>query len=101
MKHKNPLVAAVLNVIIPGLGCFYVGSWFYAIIFFVWVPLAYFASFMVAEFVTFWIQDVNIKNIFTTIVVILLCFRILYEQLSMPYEMALKLNQESKKVNDS
>jgi hypothetical protein len=93
MLPKKPLTAAVLNLLIPGLGCAYLGNWFYAIVFFIWVPLAYLASLVVSSFITAFIPDVSIRNISFVLIEIFLCYRILHEQASMPYEMAKELNQ--------
>ena len=95
MKPKNPILAAVLNIVIPGLGCAYAGSWFYALIFLIWVPLAYLAAFFVASA----IASLFIKSLLRDIVFILLmalfCFRILFEQTSMPYRMIKENNLKS------
>jgi hypothetical protein len=96
MTSKKPLTAAILNLIIPGLGCAYLDNWFYAIIFFIWVPLAYLASFLVSGFITAFIHDELIRNMSFAVIEIFLCLRILYEQASMPYEMAKELNQGNK-----
>jgi hypothetical protein len=93
MSPKKPLTAAVLNLLIPGLGCAYLGNWFYAIVFFIWVPLAYIASLVVSGFITAFISDVGIRNIAFVVIEMFLCYRILREQASMPYEMAKELNQ--------
>jgi hypothetical protein len=93
MKTKNPALAAILNLVVPGLGCAYAGSWFYAIIFFIWVPLAYFASFVVAGLITILVLDETIKNIAFAAILIILVFRIIFEQASMPYKMAIEFNQ--------
>jgi hypothetical protein len=93
MVYKKPLTAAILNFIIPGLGCAYLENWFYAIVFFVWVPLAYLASFVISGFVTSFIQDEAMRGMAFIIAELFLCLRILYEQVSMPYEMAKELNQ--------
>ena len=97
MNAKNPVLAAVLNLIIPGLGCAYAGSWFYAIVFFIWVPLAYFASFFVAGLITVFVFDETIKNIVSALILLVLVFRIIFEQASMPYRMAIEFNQRIEK----
>ena len=100
MKDKNPVLAAILNVIFPGLGCAYVGNWFYAVVFFIWVPLAYAAAIFVVGVVASLISDVTIRNVFSVLAGLLLILRILYEQVSMPYRMAVEFNQEMKVANE-
>ena len=100
MKHKNPILAAILNVILPGLGCAYVGRWFYAVVFFIWIPLVYTASLVVVTFISSFIHDVTLKNISTVFIALLLFVRILYEQISVPYNMAVDFNQRIETNND-
>ena len=100
MKPKKPVLAAIMNVIIPGLGCAYVGNWFYAVIFFIWVPLAYIASFIVSGFITMLLPEGVTKNTLTIVIILLLIVRIVYEQASMPYQMAVEFNQGLKIANE-
>jgi hypothetical protein len=88
---KKPVTAAILNLMIPGLGCAYAGSWFYAIFFFIWVPLAHLASLFVSSFLAgltaFIFQNMTVRAPAFWVIELLIVFRIMYEQATMPYEM--------------
>ena len=38
-SYKNPILAAYLNIVFPGLGCVYLHKWGHAILFLIWTPL--------------------------------------------------------------
>ena len=99
MRPKKPFLAAVLNLLIPGLGCAYLEKWFYAIVFFIWVPLSYLTSFVVVVFVANLIPEGTLKTILSITVALFLFVRIIYEQVSMPYQMAIEINQRLESEN--
>ena len=74
MTPKNATLAVILNLVIPGLGCAYLGNWLYATIFFFWVPLAYLASPIVVAILTTFISDETIKKIATIVLLMLWIF---------------------------
>ena len=93
MVPKNPVLAVILNLIIPGLGCAYLGHWLYAVIFFFWVPLAYLASPIIVGLVAALFSDETLKSIASIVILLLWIFRIMYEQVSIPYNLAKEINQ--------
>ncbi len=74
MKPKNPAMAGFLNIIFPGLGCAYLGRWFYALAYFIWVPLAWIACAAVASAIASMIQNAIIS--YAVFILILFGFRI-------------------------
>jgi hypothetical protein len=50
-KHKNPTLAAYLKVVLPGLGCAYLGKWGYALLFLVWTPLRQVAALLAFDLI--------------------------------------------------
>jgi hypothetical protein len=92
MKLKNAAMAGFLNVVFPGLGCAYLGRWFYALAYLIWVPLAWIMS--VAHALTEWIPDETIQ--FAVYALILFGFRvrILWDVFFTPYKFAEEHNQK-------
>lgn len=102
---KNPIIAGLLNILIPGLGCLYLRRWFYALAYFVWVPLAWVASLGLSSTFAYitvailnMIVDIQIDNIPYVAVYILLrigtAWLILKEVFFTPYHLASEHNQK-------
>jgi hypothetical protein len=43
-KPKSPIRAVFLNIVLPSLGCAYLGRWGYALLFLVWTPMRWVAG---------------------------------------------------------
>ena len=91
MKRKSPIKAVFLNVLIPGLGCAYLGKWIYALLFFIWTPLAFFAATLVGSLIAGFFPE-NFQWLWTVFLVFAVRIRILYDLVFTPYRLAEEYN---------
>ena len=94
MKPKNAVMAGFLNIIFPGLGCAYIGRWFYALAYLIWVPLAWIACMAVAHALTDRIPDETIRSVIYILILFGFRFRILWDVFFTPYKLAEEHNQK-------
>jgi len=98
MKPKNPAMAGFLNVIFPGLGCAYLGRWFYALVYLFWVPLAWIVAYALSS----WLADLIPYETIQPVVFIVALFgfriRILWDVFFTPYKLAEERNQKLSKI---
>lgn len=94
MKPHNPAKAGFLNIVFPGLGCAYIGKWFYALAYLIWIPLVWIASWAVSSFLANLISDTKIR--FAVFILLLFGFRIriLWDAFFTPYELAEEQNNK-------
>ncbi len=94
MKPKNAAMAGFLNVVFPGLGCAYIGRWFYALAYLIWVPLAWIACMAVAQAIASIIPDETIRFIVYILILFGFRIRILWDVFFTPYGLAEEHNQK-------
>ncbi|MEW5829719.1 MAG: hypothetical protein AB1846_12570 [Chloroflexota bacterium] len=95
MKPKNAAMAGFLNVVFPGLGCVYLGKWFLALVYLIWVPLAWIAVIAVAKFITGRISDETARSVLYLMILFGFRVRILWDVFFTPYSLAEEYNQKS------
>jgi hypothetical protein len=94
MKPKKAAVAGFLNIVFPGLGCVYLGRWFFALAYLIWVPLAWIACMAVAQAIAGIIPDETIRFIVYVMILFGFRIRILWDVFFTPYELAEEQNRK-------
>jgi hypothetical protein len=100
IEKKNPILAAYLNLVLPGLGCQYLRKWKYAILFFFWTPLRLILGIIVFNGVYSYIFRETKSEIGTTIGLLITYIWwaiVMWDTVNTPYKMALENNQEKTK----
>lgn len=94
MKLKNAAMAGFLNVVFPGLGCAYIGRWFYALAYLIWVPLAWIACMAVAQAIAGIVPHETIRFIVYIMILFGFRIRILWDVFFTPYKLAEEYNKK-------
>jgi hypothetical protein len=96
-RVRDPGLAGFLNILFPGLGCAYLGRWFYAIAYLIWVPLALAAasvlSGLAAHIVGLYLPGTVVNILTRGISLFLLRAIVLWDVFFTPYRFAQEYNQ--------
>ena len=92
-KPKNPIRAVFLNIVLPGLGCAYLGRWGYALLFLVWTPLRWAAGTVLIGYLPLHAMPGYWGTIVRAILIYLWWAVVLYDICTTPYRLAEEYNQ--------
>src|SRR3972149_10123705 len=103
IRSRNPGLAGFLNILVPGLGCAYLGKWLYAIGYLIWVPLVFAAapgpSGLAAHTVGLFFPGPVVNMVVRAVFLFLFRAIVLWDMFFTPYRLAEEYTQTQSEAN--